>query len=64
MFLVVPLQAIAIVYVAGILAATSRRIPVATPSLAAGAIAGLAAGLAAALAVYGLATPRTIAMPA
>ena len=57
MFLVVPLQAIAIVYVAGILAATSRRSPVANASLAAGAIAGLAAGLAAALAVYGLATP-------
>jgi len=52
MFLVVPLQAIAIIYVAGILAATSRRSPVATASLAAGAIAGLAAGLVVALAVY------------
>ena len=57
MFIAVPLQALAIVYVAGILAATSRRSPVTNVSLAAGAIAGLAAGLAAALAVYGLATP-------
>ena len=57
MFIAVPLQALAIVYVAGILAATSRRSPAANASLAAGAIAGLAAGLAAALAVYGLATP-------
>ena len=52
MFLVVPLQAIAIVYVAGILAATSRRSPVANASLAGGAIAGLAPGLAVGLAVY------------
>jgi len=52
MFAAVPLQALAIVYVAGILAATSRRSPAANASLAAGAIAGLAAGLAAALAVY------------
>jgi len=54
MFAVVPLQALAIVYVAGILAATSRRSPAANVSLAAGAIAGLAAALAAAaaLAVY------------
>jgi hypothetical protein len=47
---VVPVQALAVVYVAGILAATSRRSPVANASLAAGAIAGLAAGLAATLA--------------
>jgi hypothetical protein len=46
MFAVVPLQALAIVYVAGILAATSRRSPAANVSLAAGAIAGLAAALA------------------
>ena len=57
MFIAVPLQVLAIVYVAGILAATSRRSPAANASLAVGAIAGLAAGLAAALAVYGLATP-------
>ena len=56
-FAVVPLQAIAIVYVAGILAATSRRSPVANASLAASAMAGLAAGLAVTLAAYGLATP-------
>ena len=57
MFALLPLQALAIVYVAGILAATSRRAPTANASLAAGAIAALAAGLAAALAVYGLDTP-------
>jgi hypothetical protein len=51
-FVVVPLQALAIVYVAGILAATSRRSPVANASLAAGAITGLAAGLATGVAVY------------
>ena len=56
-FAAVPLQALAIVYVAGILAATSRRSPATNVSLAAGAIAGLAAGLAAALAVYELNTP-------
>jgi hypothetical protein len=55
-FIAVPLQALAIGYVAGILAATSRRSPIANASLAVGAIAGLATGLAA-LAVYGLATP-------
>ncbi len=54
-FALLPLQVLAIVYVAGILAATSRRSPAANASLAAGAIAG--AGLAAGLAVYGLATP-------
>ena len=46
MFVAVPLQVLAIVYVAGILAATSWRSPAANVSLAAGAIAGLAAGLA------------------
>jgi hypothetical protein len=43
---ILPAQALAIVYVAGILAATSRRSPVPTASLAAGAITGLASGLA------------------
>jgi hypothetical protein len=51
-FMVVPVQALAIVYVAGILAATSRRSPVANVSLAAGAITGLTAGLATILAFY------------
>ena len=51
MFAVVPLQALAIVYVAGILAATSRRSPVTSVSLAIGTITGLAAGLAVGLAV-------------
>jgi hypothetical protein len=51
-FIAVPLQALAVVYLAGILAATSRRSPAANASLAAGAIAGLAAGLAEALPVY------------
>jgi hypothetical protein len=50
-FMAVPLQALAIVYVAGILAATSRRSPAANASLAAGAIAGLATGLAVTLAI-------------
>jgi hypothetical protein len=45
-FVAVPLQALAVVYVAAILAATSRRSPVTNASLAAGAIAGLATGLA------------------
>jgi hypothetical protein len=53
---VVPLQALAILYAGGILAATSRRSPIATVSLAAGAMTGLAAGLTAALAVYELNT--------
>lgn len=52
-----PVQGIAIVYVAAILAATSRRSPVASGSLAAGAMTGLPAGLAMALAIYGLNTP-------
>ena len=51
-FFAVPLQALAIVYVAGILAATSRRSPVTNVSLAAGTITGLAVGLATALAIY------------
>lgn len=54
---VVPAQGIAIVYVAGILAATSRRSPATSASLAAGAMTGLAAGLTAALTVYELNTP-------
>jgi hypothetical protein len=45
-FVAVPLQALAVVYVAAILAATSRRSPVTSASLAGGAIAGLATGLA------------------
>jgi hypothetical protein len=53
-FFAVPLQALAIVYAAGILAVTSRRSPVANVSLAAGAITGLAAGLATSLAIYEL----------
>jgi hypothetical protein len=48
----VPLQALAIVYAAGILAATSRRSPVTTASLAAGTVTGLVTGLATSLAVY------------
>jgi len=54
---IVPAQGIAIVYLAGTLAATSRRSPVAGASLAAGAVTGLAAGLAATLAAYELSTP-------
>jgi hypothetical protein len=56
MFVVVPLQVLVIVYAAGILAATSRRSPVANASLGAGAMTGLAAGLTAALAIYELNT--------
>ena len=56
-FVILPAQVLAIVLVAGILAATSRRSPVANASLAAGAMTGLAAGLGAALAVYELNTP-------
>jgi hypothetical protein len=51
-FFAVPLQALAIVYVAGILTATSRRSPVTNASLAAGTITGLAVGLATSLAIY------------
>ena len=51
-FALVPLQTLAIVYAAGILAATSRRSPVPNVSLAAGTITGLAAGLATGLAIY------------
>ena len=57
MLALVQAQGIVIVYVAAILAATSRRSPVANASLAAGAMTGPAAGLAAALAVYELNTP-------
>jgi hypothetical protein len=56
-FVVVPLQALGILYVAGILAATSRRSPVANASLAVGTITGLAASLAVGLAIYALSTP-------
>jgi hypothetical protein len=56
-FVILPAQVLVIVFVAGILAATSRRSPVANASLAAGAMTGLAAGLGAALAVYELNTP-------
>ena len=58
MFAVVPLQALAIVYVAGILAATSRRSPVTNVSLAIGTITGLAAGLAVGLAGYAINSDR------
>jgi hypothetical protein len=51
-FVAVPLQALAIVYAAGVLAATSRRAPVTNVSLAVGTTTGLATGLAVALAVY------------
>ena len=51
-FFAVPLQALAIVYVAAILAATSRRSPVTNASLAAGTTTGLATGLVTSLAVY------------
>jgi hypothetical protein len=44
-FAFVPLQALVIAYVAGILAVTSRRSPLPGPALAASAIAGLAACL-------------------
>ena len=47
-FFAVPLQALAIVYAAGILAVTSRRSPAADASLAVGAITGLAVSLTAA----------------
>ena len=56
MLALVPAQGIVIVYLAAILAATSRRSPVANASLGAGAVTGLAAGLAAALTVYELNT--------
>jgi hypothetical protein len=50
-FFAVPLQALAIVYVAGILAATSRRSPLTNVSLTVGTITGLAAGLGTSLAI-------------
>jgi hypothetical protein len=55
-FFAVPLQALAVVYVAAILAATSRRSPATNTSLAAGTITGLAVGLATSLAIYELAS--------
>ena len=51
-FITVPLQALAVVYMAGILAATSRRSPVTNASLVGGTITGVAVGLGTALAVY------------
>ena len=56
-FIAVPLQALVIIYVAAVLAATTRRPPVANASLAAGTLAGLGTGLAATLAIYELSTP-------
>jgi hypothetical protein len=44
-FAVVPMQALVIAYVAGILAATSRRSPASGAALAIGAVTGLTAGL-------------------
>jgi hypothetical protein len=52
----VPLQALGIVYAAGILAMTSLRSPVANASLAVGAVGGLAASLGSGLAIYQLAS--------
>jgi hypothetical protein len=52
----VPLQALGIIYAAGILAMTSLRSPLANASLAVGAIGGLTASLAAGLAIYQLAS--------
>jgi len=49
-FAVMPMQVLIIVYVAGILAATSRRSPVSGAALAIGTITALAAGLA----IYGV----------
>ncbi len=46
MLIVLPLQVLAVVSVAGILAATAQRSPVANRSLAVGTITGLASGLA------------------
>ena len=57
MFVAVPLQVLAIVYVAGILAVTSWRSTATNVSLGAGAIAGLTAGVAVALAAYELNRP-------
>jgi hypothetical protein len=53
-FAAVPLQALTIAYVAGILAATSRRSPVANAALAAGTVTGLAAAVVTGLAVHAL----------
>jgi hypothetical protein len=51
-FLLVPLQELAVVYAAGVLVATSRRSPAANVSVAAGTIAGLAASLACGLVIH------------
>ena len=56
-FVAVPLQMLAIVYVAGILAVTSWRSPATNVSLGVGTIAGLTAGLAAALTAIELNRP-------
>ena len=56
-FIAVPLQELVIIYVAAVLAATSRRSPLANASLAAGTLAGVVTGLAATLAIYELSTP-------
>jgi hypothetical protein len=62
-FTLVPLQTLAIMYAAGILAATSRRSPATSVSLAAGTITGLAAGLATSLAMYEAAGNDSYAFP-
>jgi hypothetical protein len=51
-FAVMPLQVLTVLYVAGILAATSRRSPVPSAALAIGTITGLATGLI----IYGVVT--------
>jgi hypothetical protein len=53
-FAVVPLQVLTVLYVAGILAVTSRRSPASAATLAIGTIAGLAA----AMIIYGVLTSR------
>jgi hypothetical protein len=55
-FAALPCQALVVLYVAGILAATSRRSPVATASLGAGVACGLACALATGLIVRALNT--------
>ena len=58
-FAVLPMQVLTILYVAGILAATSRRSPLPSAALAIGTITGLATGLI----IYGvLAIPSDIAL--
>ena len=53
-FAVLPLQMLTALYVAGILAATSRRSPVSSATLALGTVAGLAAGMI----IYGVLTTK------